>query len=188
MGSQSTRTCGTEAERTSKMMPSMAMFAGLAAIVGGLWPDDAKPAAKAGRNVASLCMPNEVIVASCPIRRKLVSVCGRNGIATYRFGRPGRLEVSANAMHHTHQMFSGGGESQIVVTAGVYQYVLYDNSIRTGFGRDGHNDPAFKSGLMVLRNGRRLANMVCAPRGGEIIDTDSAPRFMPAGDYVWHGF
>jgi hypothetical protein len=100
--------------KVNAMMPTMAMFAGLAAIVGGVWPDSAKPAANAGRNVASLCMPNEVIVASCPIRRRLVSVCGRNGIATYRFGRPGRLEVSANAMHHAHQMFSGGAKARLL--------------------------------------------------------------------------
>ena len=168
------------------MMPSLAVFVALAALLGGVWPDAAGSAAQATRNVASLCATDEVVIASCPIRRKLVSVCGRNHRATYRFGRPGRIELSANVMHHAQQMFSGGGESQIVVAAGGYEYVLYDRAIRTGFGRNGHNDTVFISGLMVLRNGRHLGNTVCDPMDGDIIDTNSAPDFMPKGGYVWH--
>ena len=167
-------------------MRSLAVLVASMAATGGAWPDSASSAARASGSEASLCFQNEEVIASCRLRQKMVSVCGRSGSATYRFGRTGRIELSANGMYHAHQMFSGGGESQIVVHKGDYQYVLYDSTIRTGFGRDGHNYPVFASGLMVLRNGRHLADMACAPGTEAIIDTNSAPRFMPAGAYVWH--
>ena len=149
-------------------------------------PEAAKSGAQASWNPANLCETDEVVLASCPIRRRIVSVCERDHRAIYRFGRAGRVELSANVMYLAHQMYSGGGESQIVVTRGAYQYVLYDRTIRTGFGGDGRNDPTFSSGLMVLKNGLHLANLVCATRSKDMIDANSATRFMPAGALVLH--
>ena len=186
MGSISTRTFVFAAKKTRKITLPIAIFASLAGGAGNAKPEHSKPAAPAGLREVSHCAPEEVVLASCSIGRKLVSVCGRNNRSTYRYGRPGRIEFTLTNLHHAHRMFAGGGENQITATSGAYRYVIYDSAVRRGFDREGHNPLAFTSGLMVLRNGRNLANKFCEPMDSDIIDTNSVPNFMPKGEYIGH--
>ena len=186
MGSISTRTCDLKAKKTSGITLSIVVVASLAGGAGYSKTSHDKPVSQSSPRTASLCARDEAVLASCSVERKLASVCGRNGRATYRFGRPGRIELTATRLHHAHQMFAGGGESQIVVTAGFYRYVVYDRAIRRGFDDEGHNPLAFTSGLIVLRKGRQLASKLCEPMNTDIIDTNAASNFMSAGAYVWH--
>ena len=134
----------------------------------------------------SLCTVGETQLFSCPIHGKIVSVCGISaGKAVYRFGRPGRIELQSRDLRKAEQGASGGGEDQINFTANGYRYIVYAQTIRTGFGSDGHNDPDFISGLVVQKDGRKVMFAVCGGGGGQTIDW-TADRFMPRGDFVDH--
>lgn len=117
----------------------------------------------AGANAASasLCTPDETILFSCPIRDKLVSVCGQaSGRAVYRFGR---VELQSGGLSHSRRGYSGGGESQIRFERGAYRYILFDKTVRTGF--DGRNDPQSSSGLVIQRGDRRVSSTTCDGSG-----------------------
>ena len=185
MDGLSTCTGRTKAQRTAKIAIGFAL---LAAIQGAGSRSESLAAGLANeekRPQVTLCAPNEVVLASCLIRRKLVSVCGLNRRATYRFGSPGRIELTATALHHASQMFAGGGESQVVVTRGNYRYVIYDRATRLDSDRAGRRPLQFASGIMILRNGRHLSDTKCGNLDKDIINTALLPNYMPRGNYVW---
>ncbi|WP_082795005.1 hypothetical protein [Sphingomonas sanguinis] len=141
-------------------------------------------AASSSRPVAGggLCQAGETKIFACPIGGKLVAVCGVGKQAVYRYGRPGRIEMTARAMTLAQRAYSGGGETQIQVANKDYRYILFDKTVRTGFGADGRNMPDMRSGLIVQRGGRTLSNRECdddAP-----ISTSKAVQFMPSGGRV----
>lgn len=149
---------------------------------------DAVAAAPGAAHIhASLCHPQEVTIAACPIGKKLVSVCGwGKRQAIYRFGTLTHIELEARALHLSEQSFSGGGETQIHFTSEIYRYILYDRIVRSGFGADGRNDPQFSAGLIVLQNRRRLAERPCTNNTGAFINSDLAGRYLEAGEYIEH--
>lgn len=134
----------------------------------------------------SLCARGEVVIFSCGVGRKMVSVCGGRTPAPhaqYRFGAPGDIELAfpgpgQSGLTYAREMYSGGGALQIRFSNAGYDYAVYSRTVRTGFGRDGHNNPRFSDGVMVRRNGRLIANRACTtePRA------DAQPEeFMPEG-------
>ena len=149
-------------------------------------PDGEAAAAPTRTPRGSLCARGEQVVFSCGIGRKTVSVCGdrRGGPhAQYRFGAPGDIELAfpgpgQSGLAYAREMYSGGGALQIRFSTGGHDYAVYSRTVRTGFGRDGHNNPRFSDGVMVRRGGRLLANRACTTetRG------DAQPEdFMPEG-------
>jgi hypothetical protein len=96
-----------------------------------------------------LCAPDETPIFSCPLGAKRVSVCGSGKQAVYRYGAPGKVELTTHNLTLAKQGFSGGGETQIQVANGDYTYILFDKTVRTGFGDSGQNDPDSRSGLLV---------------------------------------
>ncbi len=186
MGSLPARTGGLETKRSGKTVILAATLATMAGSASGakLLSVSNIPAVVA--RVESLCALDETVLASCRIRRKMVSVCGRDHRAIYRYGRPDRIELVANRLHYAEQMFFGGSEFQIVSTQGAYRYVVYDSATKLGWDREGHNPSVFSSGLMVLRNGRHLSRVECAPMDRDMIDSSVARNHMPKGEYVWH--
>jgi hypothetical protein len=124
------------------------------------------------------------VIASCEIGKKKVSVCGHSKRATYRFGRPGKIELEGDDLRYNFTGYSGGGESQIALSRGSWRYVIYDGMIRTGF-RDGHNDPRFYSGLLVLRKGHVVSDRNC---GGlySYLASGVADHYMPRGPETDH--
>ena len=124
---------------------------------------------------------------SCPVRRKLVSVCASpGGGAAYRFGRPGRLEIRSSDLSLARRTFSGGGETQISVKGtGGYSYVVFTRTLRSGFGTDSRNHAQSNSGVVVRHSGRTLAVERCGGAGDQPID-EGAARGLPAGTYVVH--
>ena len=166
--------------RTQKVMVCVAVIASLLRTI------PAGPALASPPPATSLCVGGEKALFSCPIRGKVVSVCGiSNGKSVYRFGRPGRIELQSHDLHKAEQGASGGGEDQINFTANGYRYIVYAQTVRTGFGSDGHNDPDFISGLVVQKDGRKVMAAVCGGGGGQTIDW-TADHFMPRGDFVDH--
>lgn len=153
-----------------------------AALIMALMPAQGFGGAPETSRAPSLCARGETSLFSCPIGGKLVSVCGRaGGGATYRYGRPGRVEMRATDLRFAQRGYSGGGEQQIWFANSGYRYVIYDRVVRTAFGADGKHDPQASAGLMVQHGGRTVSNRGC---GGGI--ASRAAGAMPRGDFVEH--
>ena len=134
----------------------------------------------------SLCQASEVVLASCRGHGKIASICSANiGSATYRFGHPGRIELQSTGLHSAQRMYSGGGETQISFGRQGYEYVIFDSTIRTGFDLDGHNNPAFSSGMIVQHYGKTIKAMHCEGNAAAIRSNDLS-RYMPEGEFVEH--
>ncbi len=154
----------------------LAMLLGTLSITGAA---SARPASQPAGH--SLCMAGETRIFSCPLGAKQVSVCGAGKQAVYRYGRPGKIELVSRSMTLAEQGYSGGGETQIQVTNNGYSYILFDRTVRTGFGPDGRHDPAFSSGLLVRRGGRILSSKRC---GNDASIPSLARQFMPTGNEI----
>jgi hypothetical protein len=130
----------------------------------------------------TLCQSGETPLFSCEIGAKRVSVCGGGSSAVYRYGTPGKVELTARGLTYANRGYSGGGESQITAKNNEYTYTVYDRTARTSFG-EGGNDPEFASGLVIARGGRVLSSMMCK---GESPVQSTAERALPAGSFVEH--
>jgi len=81
----------------------------------------------------SLCHVSEAVLATCRGHGEIASVCSATqGSATYRFGHPRRIELQSTGLHSAQRMYSGGGETQISFVRLGYEYVIFDETIRTG--------------------------------------------------------
>ena len=126
---------------------------------------------------ASLCTTKETDLFSCPTHGKIVSVCGLSpGRAEYRFGRPGQIELQGRDLHIGEQSYSGDGEDQIYFQSNGYRYIVYDRTLRTGLGADGHNDPQTSSGLFVQKGGRTVSSTRCGSEGDQPVKTSEGER------------
>jgi hypothetical protein len=147
---------------------------------------DASPVALASAADAAdgdtLCEAGERRFFSCEIGAKRVSVCGRGSGAVYRYGTPGKVELSAPSLTFANRAYSGGGESQLTASNGDYTYTVYDRTVRTSF-EEGGNDPAFSSGLVIARAGRVISSKMC--KSESPVEAD-AERALPAGSFVEH--
>lgn len=161
---------------------------GFFGIVWAILVVDAVAAAPESAHLSvSLCRGQEVTIATCPIGKKLVSVCGwGERQSVYRFGRPDRIELEVRDPHFAEQIFSGGGEAQIHFAKDVYRYILFDKTVRSGFGAESHNNPQFSAGLIVQKNGRQLTERLCSMTTGAFINADLAARYLEAGEYIEH--
>lgn len=130
----------------------------------------------------TLCETGETPLFSCEIGAKRVSVCGSSSFAVYRYGTPGKVELTSRSLTFANRSYSGGGESQITAKNGDYTYTAYDSTVRTSFG-DGGNNPEFSSGLVVSRGKRMISSKMCKSESS--IDAD-AERALPAGSFAEH--
>ncbi len=143
----------------------------------------AKPALARGP-AASLCRAKEAQTFSCPVGRKIVSICGEGAGAIYRFGRPGRVEMEARGPTTAQIGYSGGGEAQVAFAGQGYSYVVYDRTVRTRFTPDGRHDPAFSQGLLVVKGAHVVADRPC--RGDGAGFASKGLEGMAAGPAVNH--
>ena len=131
----------------------------------------------------SLCRAPEMVLFTCGIRTKVVSICGqgeRN--AVYRFGRPGRVELEVSDLHYAEQAFSGGGETQVYANTPTHRYLVYDRIVRTSFD-NGRHDPQAESGVVVQRGNQTISSRHC----GSPTAFDSSTRtVVPTGPYMPH--
>ncbi|MGF6244213.1 hypothetical protein P3T42_005978 [Paraburkholderia sp. GAS38] len=108
----------------------------------------------------TLCEPHEEVYFSCPVKKKIVSVCASgnvspdNGYVEYRIGNsehidfqypdkpypPGRhfsiSDITGGNLNIVHLKFRSGG----------YDYVVYQGDV---------------SGVYVKKNGKTVANLTC---------------------------
>ena len=111
------------------------------------------------------CATNERIVFSCATDNKVVSVCASGDLArytgslTYRFGPPGRPEISypqpgesRDVVKAGRWVFAGGGGAWLAFHRSPFRYIVY-----SAVGRGWHE----KAGLAVDKSGRLLMNLHC---------------------------
>lgn len=127
------------------------------------------------------CMPEEQVIFSCSVGKKIVSICASDtvgpasGTAQYRFGALGKIELKIPPQPQHPTMFSSVGvmrgpawaDIHIRVANGEYAYTVYE-----GEGRGWQ-----RSGVLVTKKDQALANLSCvSPRQGlfsEIVYSDS---------------
>jgi len=132
---------------------------------------DTKRAAKAE---ASFCTSTETVVFSCRTGARMVSVCASKdadpgrGYLQYRFGKPESSEPlelvlpearnpPAKAANGSSESYSGGGGAWLRFFNRSTTYTVY-----TGIGNWGQNgEKMIKEGLLVERDGKRVANLPC---------------------------
>lgn len=138
-------------------------WAALAALAAG-WAAGA--AAMAADPRPTLCAAGEAAVFACPVGGgRLVSLCAsadlgeHAGTLTYRFGRPGRLELSfpetpAHPKAHFRRgsiASAGGGGDFVSFSRDAHTYTLWAD---TGPGGE-------HAGVAVLKDGQTVANLPC---------------------------
>lgn len=154
--------------------------------------------AKAG---ASLCHTPEIILFTCRIETKTVSICGpheklaenepgsNQAGAVFRYGRQGRVEVEAGDLHRAFKGWAGGGETQVYADTPTHRHLIFDRMVRTGFDREGHSLQRMTRGLLVLnKNQTALSRRCTSPIGGEppAFDQRQIEALVPVGGYVPH--
>jgi len=141
----------------------------------------------AGAADASHCAAEEQTLFSCSTGRKTVSVCGSAdlsataGVAQYRFGRPGAVELAypaagsewRGAARAGRLMFSGGGGAYLAFASARYRYIVY-TAIGSGWGS--------KAGVVVEKNGKRLASLPCKGAPTSELGPDLFAKFGIAED------
>lgn len=121
---------------------------------------------------ASFCSTAEVAVFHCSTGAKQVSVCASrtatpsSGALRYLFGRPGaapEITLPAKATPPSRSasadtlIYAGGGGAWLRFRSGSHAYTVF-----TAIGRWGEGGrPASKEGVLVERDGRRLAFLPC---------------------------
>ncbi len=134
-----------------------------------------------------LCRAGEVPIFSCRLGKKSVAICGVTSpsgarSAQYRFGAPGKVEMTypgpeGGKLGYASAPYSGGGEEQVSFERGGYRYVVYSSMVRTGFGADGLNNPAFESGLLVQQGDKIVSKSKCADPPDATLSEQDAKRF-----------
>ena len=113
-------------------------------------------------------------IFQCGFGARQAEVVRDGGILTYRFGRPGRPEMvlsgdAASGNVHYHRTLYAHGEDQTLrFSRGAYSYVVFNAFQTPDYRQEGAID---QSGLLILRNGRRIARMNCRT-GGDFIERD----------------
>lgn len=108
----------------------------------------------------TMCQPHEKIYFSCPVDKKIISVCAfgnfspKTGYIKYRFGRAGKPEFefpidSRPPMDRfSISDFYGGNVSTTLLKfkSGKYTYVVFQSAV---------------SGVYVKKNGRTVRSLLC---------------------------
>lgn len=151
-----------------------------------IWSEPLDPIAPATIETdpdAALCMPAETPLFTCTLGTRRASVCQTGGKAIYRYGRPGRIELSTQWLTLASRSFSGGGETQIAAANNGYSYTMFDRTVRTGFGADGRNDPQSETGLVVRRGSKQLSSRRC---DNDTPISSRSREVIPGGLFVPH--
>jgi hypothetical protein len=123
----------------------------------------------------SLCTPEETVIFQCELKGKQLSLCASRdfsadgGTVQYRYGTTKKMELlypespqpARDRFFFSSTGYSGGGEAHIRFRNGEYDYILFDRTVRTGFG-NGPNYPEFTSGVVTRRRGAVIGLRRCS--------------------------
>lgn len=130
----------------------------------------------------SASAPAERIAYSCKAGDRTVQVIRIGDVLAYRSFRSGRLELQVPGGRTARAMYSGGGELQASFRNGPWIYVVYERTVRRGFGR--HNDTVFEAGVDVVRGNRTVSRRSCDDSETEFDRRQIAD--LPDGEVVEH--
>lgn len=108
------------------------------------------------------CRKGERVIFSCALKGKAVSVCGKAGQATYRFGRPGSPEMeiaSGDGRAFQSGVIGGGGGGQTSL-----RFINKGFSYIVSSGEQGplHDSPGKKwSVLTILEDDKIIVSRTC---------------------------
>lgn len=126
-------------------------------------------AARVAPAPANLCTAGERVAFTCRAGAKVISFCASGDVLHYRFGKPGRAELSYPAgnaparsvFRFSSAAYSGGGEARVRFTNGGYDYLVYTALIAGSWNADGTRDHEELDGVLVRKGGRKVANIRC---------------------------
>ena len=118
---------------------------------------------------ANLCVAGERVAFTCRAGAKVISFCASGDVLHYRFGKPGKAELSypagaapaRSAFRFSSAAYSGGGEARVHFTNGAYDYLVYTAMIAGSWNPDGTRDHEMLDGVLVRKGGRKIANIRC---------------------------
>ncbi len=118
---------------------------------------------------ANLCTAGERVAFTCRAGAKVISFCASGDVLHYRFGKPGKAELSYPAgnaparsvFRFSSAAYSGGGEARVRFTNGGYEYLVYTALIAGDWNADGTRDHEELDGVLVRKGGRKVANIRC---------------------------
>jgi hypothetical protein len=130
----------------------------------------------AAEKTPSLCQKPETEIFNCQLKGKTLSLCGssdfskQSGTIQYRFGTLKTIELNypENPEPPTGKFwssvadYSGGGESRIHFKNGGYDYIVFENTIRTSFTPDNRHNPVFNAGLVTKQGAKILSIRRCS--------------------------
>lgn len=135
---------------------------------------------------SNLCAAGERVAFTCRAGAKVISFCASGQALHYRFGKPGRAELSYPAgntparsvFRFSSAAYSGGGEARVRFTNGAYEYLVYTALIAGSWNADGTRDHEELDGVLVRKGGRKIANIRCttAPENDLYPLGDMLPR------------
>ena len=110
----------------------------------------------------------------CAFGARQVEVVREGATLIYRFGRPGRPELvlsgdaASGTIFYHRTLYPHGEDQTLRFRRGATSYVVFNAFQTPDYRQEGAVD---QSGLLVLRNGRRIARMNCRS-GGDFIERD----------------
>jgi hypothetical protein len=146
-----------------------AAMAAVLAVAGGA-------SARAPGAPANLCLANERVAFTCTAGTKLISLCASGDVLRYRYGKPGRPDITypapalatpaREAFRFSSTPYAGGGEARVRFTNGAWEYILYTATMAGAWHADGTRDHRQYDGVLVRRDGVNKSNIRCT-RGPE---------------------
>jgi len=134
------------------------------------------------------CSPKEAPIFACNLTNgKRVAVCSGGGrSAQYRYGSTIR-ELAIDGGEFGYQMYSGGGEGQIVFVNQGYRYVVFSRVVRTNFAPGEPNYPAVTDGVIVLRGDKFVGMQLCDDPAALPVQLDAASAVWERQDDLFTG-
>jgi hypothetical protein len=113
----------------------------------------------------SLCAPDETVIFSCALGKKIASLCASSDLSAtrgylyYAYGKPGAIEFSAPQKSIAARQnlargsiaYSGGGADYVRILNGGFAYVVY-----SGIGKGWEQE-----GVVVQKDGQTISSHIC---------------------------
>ncbi len=123
----------------------------------------------------ALCEAHEKLVFGCVTGKKVASICASpdvtstTGYVQYRYGTVGRLELvypdhrkpPKGHFFFSRTDYSGGEENRIRFNNDGYDYVVFNNTVRTNFKAGEPNNPQESAGIFTRRTGKTSRPRKC---------------------------
>lgn len=141
-----------------------AAMAAVLALAGGA-------SARAPGAPANLCLANERVAFTCTAGTKLISLCASGKVLRYRYGKPGKPDITypaqalntpaRDAFWFSSTPYAGGGEARVRFTNSAWEYILYSAMTAGEWHSDGTRDHRQYDGVLVRRDGVNKSNIRC---------------------------